>query len=66
MNDMEPTPPTFSATQPISCTLEAQEWQVVFAGLNELPMRVSRAIFDKLLGQVTRGNRAAVENNVSH
>lgn len=65
MNDAGPTP-SFSATDPISATLEAQEWQIVFAGLNELPMRVSRAVFDKLMGQVARGNRATVERNVSH
>lgn len=33
-------------------TLEAQEWNVVFAGLQELPMRLSRQVFDKILAQV--------------
>jgi hypothetical protein len=66
MNDM--TPPTpHQPTDKLTATLEAQEWNVIFAGLNELPRRISDPVFVKLMGQVARGsNRAAVENNVSH
>jgi hypothetical protein len=69
--NMPPPPqlPPFQPTEPLDVTLEAQEWNVVFAALNEcaLPMRVARPVFDKIMGQVTRGtDRVAVESNVSH
>lgn len=70
MNDMSPPPPQPTTHKPdelLSATLEAQEWNVVFAALNEMPRRISDPVFVKLMGQVARGsNRAAVESNVSH
>lgn len=64
MDDMEtqrpPLPPaavTFNATQPVTINCEAQEWQIVLAGLNELPRRVSDAVFDKIMGQLTKAGR---------
>jgi hypothetical protein len=66
MNDMAPPPP-LPPNEKLTATLEAQEWNVVFAALNEMPRRISDPVFVKLMGQVARGsNRAAVENNVSH
>jgi hypothetical protein len=61
MNDMsmppqqppqQPVP--FQANTQLSVTLEAQEWNVVFAALNELPMRVSRPVFDKMMAQLNQ------------
>ena len=66
MNDMGP-PPVLQPNEKLTATLEAQEWNVVFAALNEMPRRISDPVFVKLMGQVSRGsNRVAVENNVSH
>lgn len=36
----------------VTIRLRAPEWSVVLAGLNELPHRVSRQIFDSLLQQL--------------
>lgn len=65
MNDM--SPPTHKPDDLLTATLEAQEWNVVFAALNEMPRRISDPVFVKLMGQVSRGsNRVTVENNVSN
>jgi hypothetical protein len=42
------------ANQQITATLEAQEWNVIFGALNELPMRVARPVFDKLMSQLNQ------------
>lgn len=44
--------------EPLSATLEAQEWNFVFSALDER-MRASRAIFDKLMGQIQQQVPAA-------
>lgn len=44
----QPIPPN----TPLTVTLEAQEWNVVFGALNEVPMRVSRGVFDKIMSQI--------------
>lgn len=41
---MQPLDPSF----PINVKLSAQEWNIVLAGLNELPHRVSRLVFDNI------------------
>lgn len=58
MNEMaQPPRPPMPQSQPmpnntlLTATLEAVEWNVVFQALNEMPMRVSRPVFDKLIGQ---------------
>jgi hypothetical protein len=38
----------------LSVTLEAQEWNVVFAALNELPMRIARPVHDKMMAQLNQ------------
>lgn len=38
--------------QMLTVSLQAQEWQVVFAALNEMPMRVSRPTYDRILQQL--------------
>ena len=48
-SNMPPTP--IQADAVLSANLQAQEWNVVFTALNELPMRVSRPVFDKLMAQ---------------
>lgn len=70
MNDMpnnwQPPPPRiFQATDELTVTLQAQEWDIVAAALNELPMRVARPVFDKIMGQVQR-LRQIEANNVSN
>jgi hypothetical protein len=37
---------------PLSATLTASEWNVVLAGLDELPQKFSRAVTDKLRCQL--------------
>lgn len=50
---MPPIPPQpMQPEQPLVATLTAQEWNVVMGALNELPMKLSRTIFDKLLHQL--------------
>jgi hypothetical protein len=62
MNDMtQPqTPPQrgmpIQADAKLTVTLEAQEWNVVFAALNEMPMRVSRPVYDKLISQLNQAS----------
>ena len=54
MNDMSQPPrgmTPIQANTPMSVTLEAQEWNVVCSALNELPMRISRPVYDKLIAQ---------------
>jgi hypothetical protein len=38
----------FQPIEPLTVTLEAREWNIVFAGLGELPMKVSGALSGKL------------------
>ena len=45
-------PESFQPTQSISATLEAQEWNVVLAALQELPFRVSAPVIQKLRQQL--------------
>ena len=52
MNDMPPQQQHIPSDLPITVTLEAQEWNVVFSALNELPMRVARPVFDKIMSQL--------------
>ena len=42
--DMQPINPN----QPLTVTLSAQEWNTVMAGLNELPHRIARPVFDRI------------------
>ena len=42
--DMQPINPD----QPLTVTLSAQEWNTVMAGLNELPHRIARPVFDRI------------------
>jgi hypothetical protein len=53
---MSQPPFQFPHDQRLDMTLEAQEWNIVFAALNELPMRVARPVFDKLMAQVPRNH----------
>ena len=46
------TTETFQPDQKLSATLEAQEWNVVFAGLGELPSKVSMKVINKLTQQL--------------
>jgi hypothetical protein len=57
MNDMpqqrlEQRPEPMQASTPVSATLTAQEWNVVFSALNELPMRMARPVWDRLMSQI--------------
>lgn len=40
------------STDPISITLEAQQWNTVLAGLGELPWRVANPVMQKLFPQL--------------
>jgi hypothetical protein len=56
MNDMSPPNHSTGATPiqadaMLSATLEAQEWNIVFSALQEMPMRISRPVFDRLMAQ---------------
>ena len=42
--DMQPISPD----QKLTVTLSAQEWNTVMAGLNELPHRIARPVFDRI------------------
>jgi len=42
----------FAPEQEITATLQAQEWNLVYAGLQELPYRVSNLIINKLRQQM--------------
>jgi hypothetical protein len=53
MQPMQPPQP-MQANQQITATLEAQEWNVIFGALNELPMRIARPVFDKLMSQLNQ------------
>lgn len=48
--ELQPRP--MSPETPLTCTLTAQEWNVVLAALNELPRRVSDPVFAKLMAQL--------------
>jgi hypothetical protein len=58
MNDMSnPPPPPRTPVEPdamLTVTLQAQEWNVVFAALQELPMRVARPVFDRMMAQLNQ------------
>lgn len=61
MNDMSQNvpPPQARAIQPeepLTATLAAQDWNVVFAGLGELPMRVARPVYDRIIAQFNHGS----------
>lgn len=43
--------PQFEPTQTITVVLQAQEWNLVFAGLGELPYRISQPVIDRLRTQ---------------
>jgi len=43
---------TFQPDQPITATLPAQDWNIVFAGLGELPMKHSAPVAAKLRQQM--------------
>lgn len=43
---------SYSPNQALSATLEAQEWNVVFAALQEMPFRASAPIIQKLRQQL--------------
>ena len=49
MND--PSQP-LAPTALLTAVLEAQEWNIVIAGLHELPMKLTRTIYDKLMYQL--------------
>lgn len=57
MNDMsQPEQRSTTPIQPeapLSATLQAQEWNVVLGALQEMPMRVARPVFDKLVAQLS-------------
>ena len=48
----------------VTMRLRAPEWSVVLAGLNELPHRVSRAVFDSLLQQLRQEQSSAVTEDI--
>ena len=53
MNNVpQPMPGAIPATQPLTATLEAREWDVVMQGLAELPLKISNEIFGKLMQQL--------------
>jgi hypothetical protein len=45
---------TFQPNEPLSATLEAQEWNVVFAGLGELAMKYSGPVANKIRMQLSQ------------
>ena len=46
-------------TDPLIVTLEAQQWNVVLAGLGELPWRVANPVMQRLLPQLEAAATAA-------
>ena len=46
--DMQPISPD----QPLAVTLSAQEWNTVMSAVNELPHRVARPLFDRIVQQL--------------
>ena len=55
----QPIPPNTM----LRVTLEAQEWNIVFAGLGELQLKLSRPVFDKVMEQVQTEARLAGRPN---
>jgi len=54
MNDMSPRYEPLHPNAVIDLNLEAREWDVVLAGLAELPLKTSRPVFDRLMEQLQR------------
>lgn len=55
MNDMSPpAQQPIQADAPLSATLQAQEWNTVLSALQEMPMRIARPVFDKLIAQLNQ------------
>lgn len=56
MNDMstprQPPPTPVQPDQMLTASLQAQEWNTVLMALGEMPMRVSRPVFDRLMSQL--------------
>jgi hypothetical protein len=52
---MTPMPPD----QPITITLEAQQWNGVLGALNEAPHRIARPLIDAIVQQVQQAQSAA-------
>jgi hypothetical protein len=46
-------PRPVTPTQHMQATLEAQEWNIILAGLGELPLKISGNISNKLMQQLT-------------
>lgn len=38
--------------QPITITLQAQQWNTVLGALNEAPHRIARPVFDSIIAQI--------------
>jgi len=55
--DMQPIEPT----QQLVATLTAQEWNSVMAAVNELPHRIARPIFDKLVAQLRQQSQPQMQ-----
>jgi hypothetical protein len=53
LSKMAPIPPNTMLT----VVLEAQDWNTVFAALNELPMKYARPVCDRIMGQLQQHER---------
>jgi hypothetical protein len=52
-------PMAFQPNQVLTVSLEAQDWRVVLAGLDELPHKFARAVLDRLMQQINTAQAQA-------
>lgn len=52
-------PPMVTAERELTATLQAQEWQIIFTALRELPYRMSAALIAKLESEINTAASAA-------
>lgn len=55
---MQPT--LFQANQPLEVTLSAQDWNIVLAGLHELPYRMAAQVVENLRMQLNSARPSAL------
>lgn len=51
-SETKPNGAGFAPDEPLSATLPAQDWNIVLAGLDELPGKFGRRVIDKLSQQL--------------
>ena len=56
--------PQFAPEQPLTVTLQAQEWNMVLGALQELPYKFSHPLFDKLQRSLMSQGQAQVPPEV--